>query len=328
MNVMRLLKGKGMLFGALLLLVGAMALSLLWPSGRSGRMLDGSAVVLEAVTFGKEHRSPVSRVAPLIEKLPAQVLRVLDWHSAVTNNFRVNRDIFAFWFRFRYPDRDKSVRYAIADENGFEALAVFTGGYGNYGPAGFGKSSFGAVRSFGLFPVRSNRFFLRLYEENGAGDLVRVANLAVKNSRVSAAPAWSPEPFPVSRITNGVVLTLAAVEIGVPAKGRKEGISFIGSSKPCPGNWGEYRLRVNDLAAPSVRWDLSEILIDEATGNYARVGPDLGWFRGGREKDEIVWSAPWVFWKGETAWRLRAHFTNAVGREAWMECFVRPSFKE
>src|SRR5262245_4503786 len=127
---------KRVVVGGLLLAVGATALLIFWPSGRSGRMLDGSAVLLEAVTIGKEHHSPVSKVAPLIEKLPSRVLRALEWHSALAEKFTVRHDDVALWLRFRSRDGDKSVRYAIADDGGFEAFGTFDGRYGGYRRAG------------------------------------------------------------------------------------------------------------------------------------------------------------------------------------------------
>jgi len=185
------------------------------PTVRSGRLLDGSRVVLENVTFGKTHVSPTGKPPVPFRFLPAKWLRGLKWNSGTPRTSHQETDMFVFWLQFSNSKGDESVRYAIADENGVEAPAVFNGPHWNYDPAGFGTNRVGQARSFGLLPRRSKKFYLRLYQQTAHGQPVRVADFPIENVPVRAVPGWVPSPLPVSQETNGLGFTLERAVVGI-----------------------------------------------------------------------------------------------------------------
>ncbi len=318
------MKSKRFVLALLLVGVGLIALLLFSRNALSGRLSDGSVVVLEGVTSGREHHSPISKVTSLIGRLPDSVLRFLRWKSPVEKSFTFKEDIFAFWLKFENADGDKSIRYAIADENGFEAPALFTGPYVDYHPAAFGQVMNGKVRSIGLFPRRSKRFYLRLYEQDKTGRLIRVANFPVKNTMVSSAPAFITEPFPVSKSTNGISFTLLNVNVGVvPAEEPVPPYDSI------PGQWTEFTFRVVDPDA-SAAWNVPEILMYDPMGKAFRQGSDSLTILNGtlsrKQGDEIVCFSRWRLWPSEPTVKMRAHFQNGAGGDCWAEYFFRPVF--
>src|SRR5947209_7428119 len=151
---MSLAKLKPALVAAIVLTVAAAAVILVsklneWRSYRSGRLLDGSSVVLESVTYGKTHPSPRSKPPFPLGFLPDKWLRWLNWNPGDLKGRYWDSDIFVFWLRFNNPRGDQSrssstndyaVRYAIADENGFEAPVPFSPWYEDYRPPGFGTN--------------------------------------------------------------------------------------------------------------------------------------------------------------------------------------------
>jgi hypothetical protein len=328
-----MLKPKRFIIAALLL-AGAVSLLLFFRSARVGRMLDGSPVVLEAVTFGRKHHSPVSKMDSLFAKLPGWVTRALQWRPGRAEEFSSDNDTFAFWLRFGNGKEDKSIRYAFADVNGYESPTLFMGNraykidvqfgdgingrYMDYQPPGFGTNMIGHVRCFGLLPRRSEKFFLRLYEQDESGRLKRVASFPIRNLAVSMAPGWIAEPFPISRSTNGITFSLVKAVIGTRPKESPPPLR--------PGHWSEFRFQVVDPTNGPAGWSVSEMWLSDATENFYRTAPDCpGMFVTGLEKDELVCFSRWGFWPGESAWKLKAHFENGVGGDGWIECFFKPT---
>lgn len=138
-----------LLVGAVILATGALVIvrhKLVANSG-SGRLLDGSRVVLESVTHGTTHASPVAEPPGPLRLLPAKWLQTLKWNSGTVRTSTQKTDMFVFWLQFKNAKGDESVRYAIADENGFEAPGVFNGPHWDYASAGFGTNRVGQARS-------------------------------------------------------------------------------------------------------------------------------------------------------------------------------------
>jgi hypothetical protein len=221
--------------------------------------------------------------------------------------------------RFENGKGDKLIRYAFADVNGYESPTLFNGRYADYQPPGFGTNLIGHVRCFGLLPRRSEKFSLRLYEQDEFGQLRRVANFPVRNLAVSTAPGWIAEPFPISRSTNGITFSLVKAVIGTTPRESPPPLR--------PGHWSEFRFQVVDPTNGPAGWRVSEMWLSDATGNFYRTAPDCpGLFVTGLENDEIVCFSRWGFWPGESAWKLKAHFENGVGGDGWIECFFKPTF--
>lgn len=317
------------LVGAIILATGTIAVVtqklMALSSSRSGRLLDGSRVVLESVTYGTTHVSPTAKPPGPLRLLPAKWLQTLKWDSGKVRTSTQNTDTFVFWLRFNNSEGDRYVRYAIADENGFEAPSPFSGPHWDYPAAGFGTNRVGLARSFGLLPRRSKKFYLCLYQQDKDGKPVRVGNFPIENVPVKDVPNWIASSLPVSRETNGLVFALEKAVVGILPKE-----TLVPPYDSCRGEWSEFRFRVSEQGRPSRGWNINEILIYDATGNQVRTSrEDIGSLNGTFsriEDDEIICTHRWQFWPGEPASKLRVHFQHERQPDFWAEYFVKPTF--
>jgi hypothetical protein len=118
----------------------------------SGRLLDGSEVVLRKVSFGTNHTAPTAPLESLLCRLPAKWLETIRWKPSSGEQRDSGHSIFTFWLEFsKPPTKTQPLGYAIADENGFEATMTFAGPYGSYSPGGFSGNRVGFIRSSGTF---------------------------------------------------------------------------------------------------------------------------------------------------------------------------------
>jgi hypothetical protein len=307
------------------LLVGALIVGL---TTVRGRLLDGSAVALQKVSYGTNCSGPEAPLEGLLRRLPAKWHGRIQWSPSSKSTSTSDLPIFTFWLSLSSSNAaSQSISYAIADEDGFESPMIFTGFYGSYNPGGFfSKKRVGLVRGTGIFPRGSKRFFLRLYQRNGNGDRVRVAEYPVTNAGFQNSRTWKSEILPIERQTNGLTFALIKAEVGVSAPGPLQ----PPYDAQC-GEWGKLRFRVGALGHPSADWNINEILVSDEAGNQARVsGEDLGAFNhqlSHVEGDEIVCLHRWEFWSREPAWKLKVHFEQATNsNDYWVEYLVRPEF--
>jgi hypothetical protein len=291
-----------------------------------GRLLDGTRVVLEKVGYGTNYSPPKPMSDRLLRHLPASWLQRIKWNLGSGPSGTADRDIFLFWLRFSSPAAaDQAIGYAIADEGGFEAAMIFGGRYGAYQPSGFGTNYSGLVRGAGLFPRRSKSFRLRLYQQDGSGNLVRVAEFPIRNPGFRREPSWKPHPLPSEWQTNGLVLTLTRATVGTRPPGQ-----VVAPYSLQAGEWSEFRFRVTEQGKPSAGWMIREMWISDAIGKPIRVsGEDAGSFNGQFSRtdgDEIVCFHHWDFWADEPAWKVRVHFEHPARPGCWAEYLVRPEF--
>jgi hypothetical protein len=181
-----------------------------------GRLLGGEDVVLEKASYGTTQTPPKAPLEALLRHLPARWLGKINW---TMNSGRTNvsaRPVFTFWLKFSSPAAaSQQIGYGIADENGFETGMVFDGLYGSYQPSGFARNKIGLARSTSLFPRRSSKFFLRLYQQDAEGRRLRVAEFPIKNSLLHNPPSWPPQVLPIEWRTNGLVFSLVKAEVGI-----------------------------------------------------------------------------------------------------------------
>ena len=292
----------------------------------SGRLLDGTQVILQKVSYGTNHTSPKAPLEGLLVRLPSKWSETIHWRPSSRSGSASARPLFAFWLNFSTPaGATQSISYAIADENGFEACMIFDGRYGSYSPGGFSKNHAGLARGSSTFPRRSKKFFLRLYQQDANGKLFRVAQFAIKNEQLPTPPAWTPQDLPIEQQTNGLACTLVKAEVGVtPPSG------ILAPYDLQAGEWSEFRFQVNRAGRPSAGWSINEMIISDAAGNRLRVsGEDNGAFNhqfSRVEGDEIVCLHRWDFWPEEPAWKLRVHLERPGEPGWWVEYLVRPKF--
>ena len=310
--------------GVVALVVVTVVLAARWPV--PGRLLDGTRVALDKASYGTNHLSPKRPFDRFFRRLPPEWLRKIQWRPGAGEKFTADHPIFMFWLNFSNPvGTSQPIGYAIADENGFEAPMVFTGPYTSYSPRGFGKNRVGLVRGSGIFPHRSKKFFLRLYQQDGEGKRFRVAEFSIRNEGFENAPGWQPQDLPVAKQTNGLVFSMVKAEVGVTPPGTVEAPYNLRS-----GEWSEFRFRVGEQGRSSAGWTINEMIISDATGNRLRVSAeDLSAFNHGfsrLEGDEIVCLHRWGFWSEEPAWKLNVHFERTGKPGCWIEYLVRPRF--
>jgi hypothetical protein len=294
-------------------------------SSSSGRLLDGTRVALEKVDYGATYSAPKPLLDRLFSHLPPSWLGRINYKPCSGPSGSADREIISFWLKFSRPVIGQPIAYAIAEVNGFEAAMIFAAVYGDYQPAGFGKNHSGLVRCAGLFPRRSTSLFLRLYQLDGSGKLILVAQFPLRNLGLKNNPAWTPRPLPISQQTNGLVLTLVKAQVGTPCPGPLRAPYDLQA-----GQWSEFRFRVTEQGKPSAGWTIKEMWIADATSKAIRVsGEDSASFNGQFsriEGDEIVCVHHWDFWSDEPAWKLRVHFEHPTKLGCWVEYLVRPQF--
>ena len=325
-GLFRFRRTRTLIFVCLALLFMTIALRLAFaPSSDVGHLVDGSSVVLESVTRGTNHVAPTRRPPAMLGLLPAKWLQVIKWKSGSPLTLNQKTSTTVFWLTFNNSKGDASVRYAIADENGFEAPVPFSGAYRDFNPGGFGTNFIGHARSFGLTPRRCGKFYLRLYQQSAKGDLVRVANFPIQNASVTNVSNWSPASLPITRATNDLAFQLIKAEVGV-AINEKLRVPY----DSFPGQWSEFTFRVNERGEPSPGWSINEIWIEDATGNRIRTSKEDLWSLNGtfsRNQDgQIICTHRWSFWPGEPAWKLRVRFEHETKPDFWAEYFVLPAF--
>ena len=190
-------------------------------------------------------------------------------------------------------------------------------------PSGFGTNYIGLVRGAGLFPRRSKRFWLRLYQPDGSGNLVRVAEFPIRNPGFRREPSWKPEPLPSDLQTNGLVLTLTKAKVGTRPPG-----PVLAPYNLQAGEWSEFRFRVTEQGKTSAGWTIKEMWIADAISKPIRVsGEDSSSFNGQFSRtdgDEIVCFHRWDFWADEPAWKVRVHFEHPAKPGCWAEYLGPP----
>jgi hypothetical protein len=312
------------------------ALAIVWlaRSGSAGRLLDGTQVVLQRVSYGTNYWVPKAPLEDLLGHLPASWYGKIHWTPSSGMGGASTRPIFYFWLNFSSPTAaTQSISYAIADEHGFEVPLVFEGPYGSYTPGGFSKRHIGRVQATGTFPHRSRTFALSLYQQAANGQPVRVARFPIRNLGFENSPLWKPQELPIVYATNGFSLALVKATVGVRPPG-----PLAAPYSAQAGQWSEFRFRVTSQASPAAGWIINEMLIGDATGNQLRVsGEDLGAFNhefSRLEKDEIICCHRWEFWADEPAWKLRVHFEGPADNSKsysiesyWIEYLVCPQFQ-
>jgi len=291
-----------------------------------GRLLDGSQVVLQKVSYGTNHTSPKAPLEGLLRHVPAKWSGRIRWSPSSLRTNSSTLPIFTFWLNFSSSTAESlPISYALADEDGFESPMIFAGFYGSYRPGGFSKNPAGLVRGTGVFPRRSKRFFLRLYQQAGDGKRVCVAEFPIRNLGLQNYPRWQPEALPVEHQTNGFTFALIKAEVGVSAP-----VPLLPPYNLQAGQWSEFRFRVRAQGQLAGDWMIREIMISDATGNELRVsGQDSGAFNhqlSHVEGGDIVCLHRWDFWTDESAWKLSVHFEQPASTGSWVEFLVRPTF--
>lgn len=316
---------------AAVLVTGTIVLLLATLPVRSpGHLLNGTRVVLQSAAYGTAYSPPRPLLDRLLARLPAAWLSRLHYTLCSGPSGAVPTTaggFYCFWLDFSSPNAEsQKIGYAIADEKGFESSMVFGGFYGPYTPGGFARNHSGLSRGAGLFPRQGSRFSLRLYQQDASGRRVLVAQFPVKNLVPQRAPAWEAQPLPSSLETNGLGLTFASAQVGIPCPG-----PLVAPFDLQAGEWSEFRFRVTERGQPDVGWTINEIWISDATGQSIRLsGQDTGSFNGQfsrTEGDQIVCVHRWDYWSDEPAWTFRVHFEHPTRPGCWAEYVARPHFQ-
>jgi hypothetical protein len=308
------------------LLVGALIVGLTPRSNIRGRLLDGSAVVLQKASYGTNYSDPEAPLEGMLRHLPAKWRDRIHWSPGSKRSGTSTPPLFTFWLRVANSNAaNQSISYAIADQNGFESPMIFAGPYGSYSPGGFSRNSVGLIRGTCMFPRQSKKFFLRLYQLDANGERVRVAEFPVTNSGVQNSAHWKPENLPSEHQTNGFTFTLSKAEVGVSPPG-----PLIAPYNAQGGAWLELRFSVGAQGRRCADWKINEMFVSDESGKQLRVSAqDLGAFNrqfSRAEGDEIVCLHRWDFWADEPAWKFKIHFEQSTNNDCWIEYLLRPHF--
>ncbi|MCH5373320.1 MAG: hypothetical protein JJ992_05050, partial [Planctomycetes bacterium] len=244
------------------------------------RLADGSILVLEQVTFGREHHFHDG-----VRGAPAQGL-VEPVSPSEGRTIRTSEDMIVVWFTQWDPttgkprDFDWFLRCVALDSHGCEIENRDKGRYaqqrngssGEHGGRGpFSRLTGGPydmiLTHFGLPVFRSDgeSFTLRLYDKQNR----RVADFDVPDPRPVGLTydEWKPQPLPVTESDGDVSLSLISLTARVSeSKQTFDGVSLT-----------ENRVRLTPLfqtkqaGEPTDDWNSRSLRVFDALGNQASV---------------------------------------------------------
>jgi hypothetical protein len=308
--------------GIVLLLLATLAVAP-WQGGRQEvRLPNGSVLVLEGVTYGREHRVVFGGawqrlLHPLV---PPAVQKWLGCQEVTLAPTRTDR--LCFWVRHsRFAPRqqwNRSTGTAYSPST-WDTRAVPVDEHGCEGPDGrlvdFQVLTAADLRVWGIetFPRREQTVKLRIYERTPQG-WARAAEFTAGNPTPGRHPQWEASPPPLVKRNGDLDFTLTSFETGLSAADPKRAAG-PGEEVLSRAAW---QVRRSGLPAPG--WRLLNLQISDATGND--WAPYLGVFWTSQDLGagslEGIWHGP--LWADEHAWKLRAEFSRlgaAVPDRRW-----------
>jgi hypothetical protein len=245
MTTRRILQVGGLVLALALAGLVYLALTGAFATRQGVKLSDGSTLFLEQVDFGKEHRFAVGTVRfnRLRSRLPSFLRSLLP--SGYETKYTTPIDVLVPWFsrqdaRGAWTNADCcGTELRIVDEHG----CVFVQRSRSY--ARLGDISLWYTR-LSAFPRRARQFKLVL--QDGTNEV----SFTVKRPPAFPEQSWTPEPLPISRTNEGLVVTLQQISIG-----RDSG----GVTYAAP----EFTLAEN--GRPTKRWTLGQTTYFDPLGN-------------------------------------------------------------
>jgi hypothetical protein len=316
----------GVPIAVVLALVGVLCFASRRPPGRVYPLPDGSRLAVEGFTFGKEHRfvhgSGWERLA--LPMLAGEVKEELQRQSASRDMWFASRggDTLAIWTFLQKvaPTRGWMVRVVAVDEHGCESQGAWRS-YGEY----LTDPRLERVDAWQLlsFPRRGKHVRLRIYAGPRWGELVRVADLTVRNPDTGPHPAWRAPPLPAAVRSGDRTFTLVELATGLLRRDVLErswaglqsvyGLPVAGARERY---WTAATFRIAQNGRPDAEWQPVGITAADATGN-AVIAREVALYGKGPDRQVFFGGA---LWPSEAAWKLRVEFARGAGfapEELW-----------
>jgi hypothetical protein len=291
---------KRFLILLLLLVLFAGLVLILWPSagssiGHTIKFSDGTTLTLKGVTCGTEHYYPGGGLwQQLLQRLPAKLAaRFLSRRDALTTS----RPSVAFWLA-RGGNTQTTGDLVLCDSSGFGVC----GGYSmmRLGPPGAQVEGW----AFEYWPRRDPTFTLQVYERGREyGQAKLIGQFTIRNPQFRKYPVWTAPPPPITVQVEDLSITLLDLVAGVGP----------GSYNHQPASNPTLSLtradfRVERAGRVTQDWELVNVESSDATGNWIERYRGTG--SEGEVKEAELQPHPWP---AESAWKLRAGFSQRSG---------------
>jgi hypothetical protein len=272
------------------------ALAVVWfttPSRQSATMPSGVIITLEAVSRGKEHQFVYGSLwQRLRSKLPE---RVFGKSGAVVVKHRSTNDSTVAWLVWKgKPETVLSTVYNVVVVNERDERVVMKEWSTWQRP----DNNTAVIGQELALPRQGKTLRLRLYElQNGRSACV--GEFKMRNPVHADAPAWKPEPLPVSREDAGVAFTLAQFTAENVVRAERGFASALNT----------LRFQITEHGQRTTNWQLRTVHASDALGNHNFYGAASHSERNGDE----TWTGNWLLWPDEPAWKLRLEFARRGG---------------
>ncbi len=265
-------------------------------AGRVVRLPDGRVATLVAVTYGTEHRyvhgKPLVKVAARFRSARWAAL-----HGLQERQFTTPAPTVTFWVEWRNLalTNQPPTSASIAGEQGPETEPAWLRTAIH---AATGESV--VAWNFGNYPRRARTLRLGIFQWQGTGWPLRVAEFRADNPGPRRYAVWTAPPSPVTERAGGWDFSLEKFTTGEPVPARL---------KPARGYvtpWNTATFRASQNGQPSRAWRVAAIEGTDATGN--RCVPQATAFEA--RGDEAVFGFNGVVWPGEAALKLKVEFSR------------------
>jgi hypothetical protein len=282
----------------LAVLLGALVV-VLWPSpgssiGHTIRFSDGTTLTLKAVTCGTEHYYRGGLWRRWLRRLPPKlVARFVPRRDALTTS----RPSIVFWLA-RSGNPQPTGDLVLCDSTGFGVWGEYVMMY--QGPPGAKVEGW----AFEYWPRRAPAFTLQVYERGRQwGQAKLIGEFIIRNPLFRKYPVWTAPPPPITAHVEDLSITLLDLVAGVGP----------GSYNHQPASNPTHSVtradfRVERAGRLTQAWELVNVESGDATGNW--IPRFWGTFADGDVKEGELMPHPWP---AESAWKLRAGFSQRSG---------------
>ena len=297
-----------------LVLAGAglvLAVSLVWliaatgtRMGRRWTLPDGNEIALVAVTSGPRHEFVLGKRLRdhLYQVLPARWAARLG--TKIATQTVVDTNSVVLWFRYQHAPTPAAAMFppfpcqvTVVDGDGVESEPV-AGAQSVFFLSAEARLHALEVRHL---PRRSHNFRVRLYARDFAGRVIRLGEAAISPSRNGRAKSWVPEALPVTRGTNGLVVTLTGFMSGISPEKTTAIVLAPEAHSFCRAVF-----QVAERGQPAANWRVNLVSLNAATGEQLTPAAQAY-----RSNEMVVLDFPAALWREEPAWKMRVRLSRS-----------------
>jgi len=296
------MKSKILLWSAISVLVLSLAAGAYWWLSRPQVMVldNGTKLTLLAVTYGKHHTCPASKLAG---------------HTIHIGKLTTPTDSLCLWIDQKHEKNNWP---------NFQLLAFDGDNTACSGSQMMRQSSFNGNDQteqvvgivFDAFPRRDRKIYFRAQHwnmHNGQQQITPTSFVIHNPGPRSGFPKWTPDILPVTREDGDLQVTLTRFELD---KNTFNNMGEDTTANDPMKNGVLTAFRTEQNGAVVTNWDPVQIETSDATGNHSS---NRSWSNRA-EDDEKVLVYQWGLWPNEPAWKLRVEMSRKSGftaAETW-----------